>query len=92
MALIAANCVMLSLFNPTAPESKMHSQMATVELAFNIVFTAEMMLRILSVGSLYGYLRNPWNIFDAIMVLAGYVTVTCVLRFLQWSSLSLSSR
>lgn len=74
MALIAANCVMLALFNPTAPpHSRMQSQLETTELAFNVVFTVEMLLRIVSVGSIFSYLGNPWNLFDAVMVLAGYV-------------------
>lgn len=76
MVLIAANCVMLALFNPTAPpNSRMASQLETTELAFNIVFTVEMVLRIVSLGSVYSYLSNPWNLFDAVMVLAGYVHV-----------------
>ena len=74
MALIVANCIMLALFNPTAPpHSRMQSQMETAELAFNIVFTVEMLLRIVSLGSVYSYLSNPWNLFDAVMVLAGCV-------------------
>lgn len=79
MALIAANCVMLALFNPTAPpHSQMQSQLETVELAFNIVFTVEMLLRIVSLGNFYSYISNPWNMFDAAMVLAGCAHSNCV--------------
>jgi hypothetical protein len=78
MALIAANCVTLAMYNPTAPsDSKMSVRQDAIELAFNVVFTAEMLLRILALGSVYSYLRNPWNMFDAMMVLAGYVHRQC---------------
>jgi Ion transport protein len=73
MALIAANCVILAMYNPAAPpDSRMALQLETVEQAFNIVFTVEMLLRIVSLGGVYSYLSNPWNMFDATMVLAGY--------------------
>lgn len=34
----------------------------------NIIFTAEMVLRIISMGGIIEYLKHPWNIFDGIMV------------------------
>lgn len=33
-----------------------------------------MILRIISMGGLFAYLRHPWNMFDCVMVLAGYTT------------------
>jgi hypothetical protein len=44
------------------------------DLALNIAFTVEMVLRILSIGGILAYLRHPWNSFDCVMVLAGYTT------------------
>lgn len=36
------------------------------ELAFNICFSIEMLLRVVSMGSLLGYIRRPWNQFDSV--------------------------
>lgn len=33
-----------------------------------------MVLRIISMGGVFHYLSHPWNVFDCIMVLAGYTT------------------
>lgn len=43
------------------------------ELAFTAVFTVEMVLRIISAGSLGRHFKQPWNAFDGVMVLVGYV-------------------
>lgn len=84
MALIAANCVMLGLFDPSAPpDSPKQVQMETVELSFNVVFTVEMFLRIVSLGGVHNYLSNPWNMFDAFMVLAGYDAMASSVLTLQ---------
>lgn len=42
------------------------------DLALNIAFTIEMLLRIVSMGGILSYLHHPWNAFDCVMVLAGY--------------------
>lgn len=38
----------------------------------NFLFTAELLLRMLSTGSILAYLSQPWNLFDAAMVALGY--------------------
>jgi hypothetical protein len=38
------------------------------DLALNAVFTAEMLLRIAAAGGVVEYLREPWNVFDSVMV------------------------
>jgi hypothetical protein len=38
------------------------------DLALNIIFTAEMLLRVLALGGPFVYLSQPWNVFDSIMV------------------------
>lgn len=42
------------------------------DLSLNILFTVEMVVRIIGGTGLAGYLREPWNLFDGVMVLAGY--------------------
>ncbi|KXZ47565.1 hypothetical protein GPECTOR_34g724 [Gonium pectorale] len=72
-AVIFGNCITLCLFNPRQPEhAGMNGRIFWAELAFNICFTLEMILRIISMGSVWAYIRRPWNQFDAFMVVAGY--------------------
>ena len=42
------------------------------ELGFNAFFTVELLLRAGASGGPRAYLSNAWNIFDLLMVLAGY--------------------
>ena len=42
------------------------------ELGFNVVFTIEMLLRIVAVGGPLQYVKRAWNVFDGAMVLVGY--------------------
>ena len=42
------------------------------ELGFNAFFTLELLLRAGASGGPRAYLSNAWNIFDLLMVLAGY--------------------
>ena len=42
------------------------------DLAFTVIFTIEMLLRILALGGLRAYLSNNWNVFDGFMVLIGW--------------------
>lgn len=73
--LIFANCITLAMFRPLEDsQSSWNSTLETIELAFNVAFTAEMLLRIISVGSVIAYLAKPWNLFDSLMVAAGYTT------------------
>ncbi|KAG2448926.1 hypothetical protein HYH02_006274 [Chlamydomonas schloesseri] len=72
-AIIFANCVTLCLYDPRKPESSgLNKKLFWAELAFNICFSIEMLLRVVSMGSLLAYIRRPWNQFDSFMVVAGY--------------------
>jgi hypothetical protein len=39
----------------------------------NICFTIEAAFRIIALGSIYKYLRSPWNVFDFIIICFGYI-------------------
>ncbi len=41
-------------------------------MGFNAFFTLELILRAVASGGPKAYLSNAWNIFDLLMVLAGY--------------------
>jgi hypothetical protein len=61
------------MHDPLSPgNSKHNATLGVWEMAFNFVFTAEMILRVLAVGGILPHFRNPWNVFDAVMVCAGY--------------------
>eukprot|EP00775_Hariotina_reticulata_P006841 gene6841-7059_t len=75
MLLIFGNCISLAAYDPLEPDGGPHNIMLEhIDLGLNIAFTVEMVLRILSMGSLISYLSHPWNAFDGLMVLAGYTT------------------
>lgn len=44
------------------------------DLGLNLAFTVEMLLRVASMGGPLAYLSHPWNVFDCLMVAAGYTT------------------
>ncbi|GIL57898.1 hypothetical protein Vafri_13128 [Volvox africanus] len=72
-AIIFANCVTLCLFDPRQPDHYgLNRKLFWAELAFNICFSIEMVLRIVSMGSPWAYIRRPWNQFDCFMVVTGY--------------------
>ena len=47
--------------------------MCLAELGLNAFFTLELILRAGASGGPKAYLSNAWNIFDLLMVLAGYM-------------------
>ena len=70
---IFVNCVSLALYRPTQGTESDHNQtLDTLELSLNVFFTAELLLRMIHVGSLKKYLRDPWNKFDFLLVVCGY--------------------
>lgn len=73
LALICANCFTLALHNPALPEDAgINANLSSIDLIFNFIFTAEMLMRILALGGILPYLSSSWNAFDFVMVLAGY--------------------
>jgi hypothetical protein len=42
------------------------------DLVLNSLFTVEMIIRIIALGGITEYLASTWNLFDALMVFAGY--------------------
>jgi hypothetical protein len=46
------------------------------DLAFNIIFSVELVIKLVALR-LRGYVRDPWNCFDALLVGIGYTQVGC---------------
>ncbi|WIA28050.1 hypothetical protein OEZ86_010635 [Tetradesmus obliquus] len=74
LLMIFGNCISLAAYDPVNHDGPRNAMLAKIDLALNIAFTVEMVLRILSIGGVLAYLRHPWNSFDCVMVLAGYTT------------------
>ncbi|KXZ54859.1 hypothetical protein GPECTOR_4g931 [Gonium pectorale] len=71
---ILGNTVTLALYRPTESDgSHWNRGLLWADTAFNALFTAEMLLRIVALGGPLAYLRYPWNVFDAAMVAIGYL-------------------
>jgi|AntAceMinimDraft_12_1070368.scaffolds.fasta_scaffold42191_1 hypothetical protein len=72
IVIILVNCVSLALFRPTEPpNSQWNSNLETLELSLNVIFTLEVLLRCMCVG-FRDYFKDPWSRFDFTLVLAGY--------------------
>ena len=78
MLVIIANCVFLSI---QGPPGSTHAAIAgktaeEVELAFTIVFTAEMLCRVVAMGFVCGphsYLRDAWNKLDFLVIVLAWL-------------------
>ena len=49
-----------------------------VEYTFNIIFTIEMLIKMLAIGVIHAkhsYLRDPWNVLDFAVVAGGWASV-----------------
>eukprot|EP00798_Chlamydomonas_sp_ICE-L_P015919 gene15919-22053_t len=74
--IILGNCITLCAYDPMEPDDSKHNMtIFWVELGFNIIYTVEMILRIIAYGGLGNYLKVPWNVFDVFMVLIGYTAL-----------------
>ena len=73
-ACAAARCAAAAPDGPRPQEEsgQWNSNLALADLALNIAFSVEMVLRVVTVGSVWQYIRRPWNLFDTLMVFAGY--------------------
>ena len=76
---IAGNSVLMALDNPLKDEGNptdFEKQLKTFELIFNVIFTVEMLLKILALGFVRGeltYLQSPWNILDFVVVVTAWL-------------------
>jgi hypothetical protein len=62
---------------PTLKRRGQHGLLATSELLCNIIFTLEMMLKMLGLGLCSGkhsYFASGWNFVDALIVVSGWIT------------------
>lgn len=70
--IIGLNCITLAQSDSTVEETPSQKN---IEVAFQIMYTMEMTLRIWSLGFVFNkgaYLRSPWNQLDFITVMTGF--------------------
>lgn len=69
---IMANMISMALYRPTEPTDSAHNAtLETVEFVFMIVFTVEMVLKLIALQ--LDYFADGWNRLDFIIVLSGYL-------------------
>jgi hypothetical protein len=81
--IIAANCMTLTMQDNSQEPTTFDNYSETI---FQILYTIEMVLKILSSGFIFNreaYLRDPWNMLDFIIVMTGYFTMLQDLGYLQ---------
>ncbi|CEM06448.1 unnamed protein product [Vitrella brassicaformis CCMP3155] len=75
LLIIATNCVVMAMDEPQAPPSR-KKFLAEVDSIFLYLFTVEMFFKIIAMGFVLGrnsYLKDPFNILDFIVVVAGWI-------------------
>eukprot|EP00756_Hemistasia_phaeocysticola_P019247 Hpha_TRINITY_DN15647_c4_g2::TRINITY_DN15647_c4_g2_i1::g.101185::m.101185/K04838/SCN5A; voltage-gated sodium channel type V alpha len=80
LTLIMINCVFLAMEDPTDKDNKgqVNKIVNISEYVFAACFTIEMAIRIAGLGLYkpsFAYLRDAWNILDAIIVISGLATI-----------------
>ena len=77
--LILLSSICLAMDNPLAnPESKLAKTLHHLDLAFTIVFIAEMAVKIIAYGFIFkkgAYLRNAWNVLDSAVVFVSVLNI-----------------
>ena len=75
--LIACNCITLAMERPSIHHKSIERQFITYSnYIFTIIFTAEMFLKVIAFGVLFGkdaYLNSVWNILDGNLVIVSIV-------------------
>ena len=83
MQLITLNAIFLALDEPHLKEPYVKKIFSSFNRAVSILFMIEITIRVVSRGfckNKYAYLRDPYNVFDFLIILA--VTVTIVPEYL----------
>lgn len=75
LGLILLNCVSMAAFEPLKPTSTGRNRvLSTIETVVNVAFTVEILLKLVAARTIAAYFRSQWNLFDFILVAAGYTT------------------
>lgn len=72
LACIVANAISLGMDAHLGDQNPLHQTLSNLDLYFLAIFTAEIILKLLACGP-RGFLRDPWNVFDSLVVVLSYV-------------------
>ena len=77
--IILTNCVIMAIEPAVECQSKYQNKLFdSVELFFQEIYTAEMLLKILALGFISGthsYIKDPWNLIDFLIVMSSWATI-----------------
>ena len=88
LLVIIANTVTLALADPLYPNSQLAKSLEYCDLAFNIFFVLEVVVRLVSFGFVI-YKADKWNIIDSAIVITG--VLSAILQFSNITPFSLSA-
>lgn len=78
MFLIIVSSTLLALDNPlTNPQAIIKTYLSLMDLLITCIFLIEILIKILSMGLFFskdGYLRNPWNVLDFLIIIGASVS------------------
>lgn len=75
LALILLNCISMAAFQPQQPVDIGRNRiLGIVETVVNVAFTIEILLKLAASRTVAAYFRSQWNVFDFLLVAAGYTT------------------
>eukprot|EP00045_Choanoeca_perplexa_P018233 m.282974 g.282974 ORF g.282974 m.282974 type:complete len:1665 (+) comp17755_c0_seq4:1769-6763(+) len=74
LLLILISSALLAVEDPVHPEAQINKDLETADIVFTTIFGFEMFVKIVSLG-LWGYVKDPWNDLDAVVVLASVMSL-----------------
>ena len=69
ISIILLNAVLLGVSTYPAVDLRYGALLDQLDHVFLVVFTVELVLRLYAAGSARAYVRDPWNVFDFILIL-----------------------
>ncbi|CAF0857877.1 unnamed protein product, partial [Rotaria sordida] len=82
--IIALNCITLAMERPSIPPTSAERQFLNItNIIFTIIFTIEMMIKVIASGFIYGkhsYLRSGWNVMDGFLVIISIIDLATMHR------------
>ena len=79
LLIILVNCIFLAMDDKPPAGSDKANLLNVSELVFNIIYTIEMVFKIVAWGFFwsgkYSYMRSPWNQLDFVVVMGGWLNV-----------------
>uniref|UniRef100_A0A0N4ZXQ4 Ion_trans domain-containing protein n=1 Tax=Parastrongyloides trichosuri TaxID=131310 RepID=A0A0N4ZXQ4_PARTI len=79
LVFIGINCITLAMERPSIPPESLERKFLQITgYIFTIIFTAEMSLKVIANGCLFGkgaYFKDGWNILDGILVIISLINI-----------------